>query len=493
MYIATSHETSIQSMKSDKSRPEKEEAVSGVFLKCVIIADAAAMPEPPLHSDTKASARESVDEVANALDSDDSEAEDFVFQPSPVQVWTEEKTTSSLYNPNSAPVRASSLAPHAIAGLVDVDQHDTEHQLPLQIEGDEADQTRVHPDIPAAISSRFRDDMISAKVVHTSEILLSQEMRIASTDGKPELSKRLQSEAASSHGSAVLASLVGVTAQVDGPRAQPGLLSGTQYNISDVALRASAGNNAAVPQAILQSQALRSNLSSITQTTPLAETSNIKMIRHDGQSDPAAVASLNNLGALSFDSRKGVQLPNIIPQLAMLLEPKIFTQSIASDALILDELDVISVVPDARSGHVPSPASAPVVDARAVSAALAPVVAQQVAIAVHKAPGGVVEIILNPEELGRVRVSMQAQDGVMTMTITTERGETQELMRRHIDALAQEMRALGYRDVGFNFQGQSGDGGNNQRGSADKQSPEIEHPVLETTLLAVTSGLDLRL
>jgi flagellar hook-length control protein FliK len=201
----------------------------------------------------------------------------------------------------------------------------------------------------------------------------------------------------------------------------------------------------------------------------------------------------NDLGALLFDSRKGVQLPNIIPQSAMLLEPKIFTQSIASDALILDELDVISVVPDVRSGHVPSPALAPVVDARAVSAALAPVVAQQVAIAVHKAPGGVVEIILNPEELGRVRVSMQAQDGVMTMTITTERIETQDLMRRHIDALAQEMRALGYRDVGFNFQGQNGDGGNSQRGSADKQSPEIEHPVLETTLLAVTSGLDLRL
>jgi hypothetical protein len=131
-------------------------------------------------------------------------------------------------------------------------------------------------------------------------------------------------------------------------------------------------------------------------------------------------------------------------------------------------------------------------DTRAVSLPSANPVMQQVAVAVHKSQGGVTELILNPEELGRVRLAISTIDGTMAVTITTERAETQDLMRRHIETLAQEMRALGYDSVGFAFEGQGG-GNQDQTGH--------EHPVEQdamptdslTPSVAAQSGLDLRL
>lgn len=65
-----------------------------------------------------------------------------------------------------------------------------------------------------------------------------------------------------------------------------------------------------------------------------------------------------------------------------------------------------------------------------------------------------VELTLNPEELGRVRLTLQPVEGGMAVSVSVERPETLNLLRRHIESLAAELRELGYRDVSFSFAGQ---------------------------------------
>lgn len=111
-------------------------------------------------------------------------------------------------------------------------------------------------------------------------------------------------------------------------------------------------------------------------------------------------------------------------------------------------------------------------------------------------PDRPVEITLNPEELGRVRMALHTTDAGVTVSIATERPETLDLMRRHIDQLATELRNLGHASVGFEFSGQG------SRGAA--QSARFTGPPTETPPLPdgepsatrpglTTGGLDLRL
>ncbi len=79
-------------------------------------------------------------------------------------------------------------------------------------------------------------------------------------------------------------------------------------------------------------------------------------------------------------------------------------------------------------------------------AANAQAMAQQIASAMAepgREPGGLIELALDPPELGRLRMQMTEIAGVMTLTIHAERPETAELMRRHLDLLAQEFAEAG--------------------------------------------------
>ena len=77
--------------------------------------------------------------------------------------------------------------------------------------------------------------------------------------------------------------------------------------------------------------------------------------------------------------------------------------------------------------------------------------AGQIAVAVQTAPDCKIEIRLDPAELGHVRVALEPQDGAMVVHLSAERSETMDLLRRHSDQLARELRDLGYRDVSFDF------------------------------------------
>ena len=89
---------------------------------------------------------------------------------------------------------------------------------------------------------------------------------------------------------------------------------------------------------------------------------------------------------------------------------------------------------------------------------------------------------------------MATSDGAVTLTITTERPETQDLMRRHIEVLAQELRQLGFGDVGFSFRSQGDQEQSDETGSASVDASTVEADIPEAQIAAVeTSGLDLRL
>ena len=84
---------------------------------------------------------------------------------------------------------------------------------------------------------------------------------------------------------------------------------------------------------------------------------------------------------------------------------------------------------------------------------MARMVAVQMADAMIKAQSNKVEIALNPEELGRVRMVLTTAETGVSVSITAERPETLDMMRRHIELLTEEFRKLGYEDIGFEFSG----------------------------------------
>lgn len=95
-------------------------------------------------------------------------------------------------------------------------------------------------------------------------------------------------------------------------------------------------------------------------------------------------------------------------------------------------------------------------------------VAHQMGSAIAANPeADTVDIRLNPRELGSVQMTLKAQDGGLTLAILADRPETLDLMRRHIDQLSTEFRAMGYSDIAFSF-------GNRDNGTAssDREMPD---------------------
>ncbi len=79
-------------------------------------------------------------------------------------------------------------------------------------------------------------------------------------------------------------------------------------------------------------------------------------------------------------------------------------------------------------------------------------IVDQVVRLMARAPGdGVIEIRLQPEELGRVRLSMTPTELGVTVQITAERFETLDLLRRNIDLLEADLHEQGFANLTFDF------------------------------------------
>jgi len=131
-----------------------------------------------------------------------------------------------------------------------------------------------------------------------------------------------------------------------------------------------------------------------------------------------------------------------------------------------------------------------------LTAALVPGLSRQIVAALARSPDGAVDLTLSPEELGRVRLSLSPTDaGGIIVHVSADRAETMDMIRRHIDTLAQDFRAIGYGSVAFGFSdSRSGGGGQDNAPASSHGSIAAVAPVPEIVLTSTDStGLDLRL
>ncbi|OAN69219.1 hypothetical protein A8B78_05080 [Jannaschia sp. EhC01] len=109
------------------------------------------------------------------------------------------------------------------------------------------------------------------------------------------------------------------------------------------------------------------------------------------------------------------------------------------------------------------------------------------------------ELALDPPELGRVRMQITDVAGAMTLVIQAERPETADLMRRHLELLAQEFAQAGLDapSVQIRQEGDSHSGGTAHRDAHDGPSNRSVDPDIEGTRplpqRTAAGGLDLRL
>ncbi len=82
---------------------------------------------------------------------------------------------------------------------------------------------------------------------------------------------------------------------------------------------------------------------------------------------------------------------------------------------------------------------------------LARQIAAQITEAAARLSSRPTEIQLDPVELGRVRMTMVQTDTSISVSILADRGETLDLLRRHIALLSTEFKQIGYDDISFDF------------------------------------------
>jgi hypothetical protein len=117
-----------------------------------------------------------------------------------------------------------------------------------------------------------------------------------------------------------------------------------------------------------------------------------------------------------------------------------------------------------------------------------------------RATGAPIDIALDPPELGRVRLSMVEVNGILSLSISVERPETADLMRRHLVLLADEFLRAGVDapSVQISHQGGQCAGGGHTPAApppglppsgADADDPTAAMPARRP----LSHGLDLRL
>lgn len=121
---------------------------------------------------------------------------------------------------------------------------------------------------------------------------------------------------------------------------------------------------------------------------------------------------------------------------------------------------------------------------------------QQLVDASVRATERPVELVLNPEDLGRVRISMSMTDASVTLNMGAERSETLELLKRYSEVLAQELRDLGYGKISFSFGHQGHGHGAHPESPAAAQiaaDEPLAPAVINATHRSRQTGLDIRL
>ena len=184
----------------------------------------------------------------------------------------------------------------------------------------------------------------------------------------------------------------------------------------------------------------------------------------------------------------------------------------AADAAPTDLVDPVRAAAEGRAGDAPridgpvaapaetpgprAPGSSPATHPAAPAASQATAMLAQVAReAGSQPPGTPLELTLDPPELGRVRLVVQAGDAGPMLQIAADRAETLELMRRHADQLSAQLREHGLHDTGFSFARTPGRGNGAAARPADDAVPPAAAaapPPIDRARVA-PGALDLRL
>lgn len=121
----------------------------------------------------------------------------------------------------------------------------------------------------------------------------------------------------------------------------------------------------------------------------------------------------------------------------------------------------------------------------------------QVTEAVQRSGGqSLIEVTLQPEELGRVTIALTNREGATQVTVIADRADTLDLMRRHSDDLEQQFRDLGFENLGFAFAQQDEASAEDGRGRGyfkqNEGDEEASAPAQPRSVM-VTCRLDIRL
>lgn len=115
--------------------------------------------------------------------------------------------------------------------------------------------------------------------------------------------------------------------------------------------------------------------------------------------------------------------------------------------------------------------------AAAISPPSAPV---QIVQAVTGSGDAVTELRLSPEELGHVRIDLRSDGDRLVMTVSAERRDTLDLLRRHADQLSAEMRAAGHQGLDLSFSRWDGPGTDDRPQAASPTRPDDTAPATVT-------------
>lgn len=110
------------------------------------------------------------------------------------------------------------------------------------------------------------------------------------------------------------------------------------------------------------------------------------------------------------------------------------------------------------------------------------------------AAGDQIELVLRPEELGRVRFELRGEGDRLMVTLTADRPETMDLLRRHLPDLLAELEQAGYGGASLDF-GQPGHSDRpppTEAAQAVRAATDLSEPLPPQPGLTGSGGLDLR-
>ncbi|OUS05728.1 hypothetical protein A9Q96_11045 [Rhodobacterales bacterium 52_120_T64] len=126
-------------------------------------------------------------------------------------------------------------------------------------------------------------------------------------------------------------------------------------------------------------------------------------------------------------------------------------------------------------------------------------IVSQISTAISNTSSDTIEIRLDPPELGRVVISITQTDSGLSATVTSEKAEISELLRRHAELLSRELSRSGFSEASLEFshrdqqQNQSRFAGDTARFSTDSPEQTELTSAIEIALQSHSGSLDIRL